>query len=80
MAKQKFPTPKAPRSMADLNQLYGQLVSKLGENNLHINRIKQQNDTIIAEINVIEEEAKQSQELEKKTTEVVVAAEEEAKS
>lgn len=76
MAKAKFPKPKAPRPMPELNQIYSQMVSKLGENNLQITRLEQQNVTLMAEINNLETEAKESQALEKQVAETQAPKEE----
>lgn len=75
MAKQKFPTPKTPRAIEDLNKIYSQLVSKLGENSLHLKRINMQNDQIMVEISSIEVEAQERQAIDKQAAEAVAKEE-----
>ncbi len=71
MAKQKFPTPKAPRPMEDLNKIYGQLIIRLGENAANVTNLEAQSEEIINQINELKHEAAESERIAKQAAAAV---------
>lgn len=78
MSKKKFPTPNPPRVIEELNRLYSQAISKIGENQLHIKRLNAQNKQILAEVEILEAEGRQRQAIDKQAAEAVAKEEPQA--